>query len=629
MPWSVHMSGRFASLRGPSGISRFAPRARIARLAALALGLVGFGARAGIVSTTAPLPTPSSPAGAPPAAVSSASAPVSHGPVPKVPFHAAHAAVASDHPLASAAGAAVLKAGGNAVDAACATALALGVLHPEASGIGGGGFALVYVAKEKKVHALDFRERAPAAVTAARFLKDGKAVPGLSKEGGLAVAVPGEVAGLGEMVKRWGKRPFGACVDPAQKLAARGAPASWRLAQALAALTKEPPPADAAFAKMFVGPNVKVPKEKDIYKRPELAATLAKLRAGGPAAFYKGPIAAEIVKAVTAAGGVMTADDLASYAPTERAPLEMSHRGLRVVTMPPPSSGGVALLETLGILDALYPKASDLPAEGASSPLYLQALAEAFKHAFADRARFLGDPDFVTIDVAKLTSAAYAAELAKRVSPGAVLPSDAYGSLGSPPKQPPKDGGTTHLVVIDAAGNAVSLTTTVNLSFGAHLVAGKTGIVLNNEMDDFVMQVGVPNAFGLIGNEQNAVAPKKRPLSSMTPTLVMDGDKVKIAVGGAGGPTIITATTEVLLDVVDWKMDAQAAVVAPRIHAQWFPDFVGVEPALPPATIKALERSGQKIKPAPMIGKVNVLVRTDRGLDAASEPRSPSGPAGY
>ena len=572
----------------------------------------------------APAPPSTKAPGGPPSAVTSA--PVSHGPVPKEPLHAPHAAVASDHPLASAAGVAVLKAGGNAIDAACATALALGVLHPEGSGIGGGGFALIYVAKEKKVHALDFRERAPAAITAARFLKDGKAVSALSKEGGLAVAVPGEVSGLGEMVKRWGKRPFSACVEPAQRLAAKGAPASWRLAEALASLAKEPVPTDPVFAKMFVGPGM--PKEKGVFKRPELAATLAKLRAGGPTVFYRGAIAAEIVQAVRAAGGVMTADDLASYAPVERAPLEVAHRGLRVITMPPPSSGGVALIETLGILDAIYPTPADLPKEGAASAAYLHTLAEAFKHAFADRARYLGDPDFVTMDVAKLTSVAYAADLARRVKPGAVLPSDGYGSLG-PHAAPPKDGGTTHLAVIDAAGNAVSLTTTVNLSFGAHLVAGRTGIVLNNEMDDFVMQVGVPNAFGLIGNEQNAVAPKKRPLSSMTPTLVMDGDKVKVVVGGAGGPTIITATTEVLLDVVDWKMDAQAAVVAPRIHDQWFPEMLGVEPAVPPATVAALARGGQKIKPVPMIGKVNVLVRTDKGIDAASEPRSPSGPAGY
>ena len=244
------MPGRSESVGRPRRVARW--RWRLAVVPS-AVALATFGPS--WLAARAEAPSTKPPGGPPPSAVSSASAPVSHGPVPKEPLHAPHAAVASDHPLASAAGAAVLKAGGNAIDAACATALALGVLHPEGSGIGGGGFALVYIAKEKRVHALDFRERAPAAITAARFLKDGKAVSELSKEGGLAVAVPGEVSGLGEMVKRWGKQPFGACVDPAQKLAAKGAPASWRLAQALAALAKEPAPADPVFAKMFVGPQ--------------------------------------------------------------------------------------------------------------------------------------------------------------------------------------------------------------------------------------------------------------------------------------------------------------------------------------------------------------------------------------
>jgi gamma-glutamyltranspeptidase / glutathione hydrolase len=547
-------------------------------------------------------------------------------PPPKTPFHAAHGAVASDHPLASAAGAAVLRAGGNAVDAACATALALGVVHPDSSGIGGGGFALVYIAKEKKVYALDFRERAPAAITPARFLVGGKPVADLSQHGGLAVAVPGEVRGLGDMVKRWGARPFRACVDPAQKLAAKGVPVSWRLARSFAAMASEPASADAGFLKMF--PHDKPLAEKATMRRPELAATLAKLRAQGPDAFYKGPIAAEIVKAVTAAGGVMTADDLAGYTATERTALETTYRGLRVVTMPPPSSGGVALVETLGILDARYPVPADLPKDGRESPTYLHTLAEAFKHAFADRARFLGDTDFVTVDLAHLTSAEYAAELAKRIKPGAVLPSDAYGSLGPSPVAP-KDGGTTHISVIDAAGNAVALTTTVNLSFGARLVAGKTGILLNDQMDDFIMQVGVPNAFGLIGNEQNAVAPKKRPLSSMTPTIVLDGAKVKLVVGGAGGPNIITSTIQALLNVVDWNMDAQAAVTEPRIHDQWFPDTLFVEPTVPLAATTELAHDGHKLKTVPISGKVNLVVRVGKGLEAASEFRSPSGPAGY
>ncbi|MDB4983127.1 MAG: ggt, partial [Myxococcales bacterium] len=545
-------------------------------------------------------------------------------PAPKAPFRASRAAVASDHPLASQAGVAVLKAGGNAFDAACATALALGVLHPDASGIGGGGFALAYVAKEKKVYALDFRERAPAALTGSRFLKDGKPVAALSKEGGLAVGVPGEVRGLGELVKRWGKRPWKACVDPAQKLAAKGVPISWRLAKSFETLASGPASADPTFAKMFVGK----PAEGAILARPELAATLAALAAGGPDAFYKGPIADEIVKAVTAAGGVMTAPDLEGYAVTERSALRTDYRGLHIYTMPPPSSGGVALIETLGILDARYPASGDLPKEGRQSPAYLHTLAEAFKNAFADRARFLGDPDFVRVDVPRLTSAAYAGDLARRMKADGVLPSDAYGSLG-PPATPPKDGGTTHLSIIDAAGNAVALTTTINLSFGAKLVAGGTGILLNDQMDDFVMQVGVPNAFGLIGNEQNAVAPKKRPLSSMTPTLVLDKNKVKLVVGGAGGPNIITATIEVLLNVVDWKMDAQAAVTAPRIHHQWFPDTLGVEAGVPKETVDELARRGQKPNGVPFVGKVNLVVRTKKGLEAAAEPRSPSGPAGY
>jgi len=547
-------------------------------------------------------------------------------PPPKTPFHAAHGAVASDHPLASAAGAAVLRAGGNAIDAACATALALGVVHPDSSGIGGGGFAVVYIAKEKKVYALDFRERAPAAITPGRFLAGGKPIPGLSTQGGLAVAVPGEVRGLGDLVKRWGARPFRACVDPAQKLAAKGVPVSWRLARSFAAVDQEPPSADPTFLKMF--PHDKPLAEKATLRRPELAATLAKLRARGPDAFYKGPIAAEIVKAVQGAGGVMTAADLASYTSTPRTPLETSYRGLRVVTMPPSSSGGVALIETLGIMEARYPAVSDLPKDGRQSPAYLHTLAEAFKHAFADRARFLGDTDFVTVDLAHLTSPAYAAELAKRIKPGAILPSDAYGSLGPSPSAH-KDGGTTHISVIDAAGNAVALTTTVNLAFGARLVAGKTGILLNDQMDDFIMQVGVPNAFGLIGNEQNAVAPGKRPLSSMTPTIVLAGDQVKLAVGGAGGPNIITSTIQTLLNVVDWNMDAQAAVTEPRIHHQWFPETLFVEPAVSPAASAGLERDGHKLKTVPYSGKVNLVVRAAKGVDAASEFRSPSGPAGY
>jgi gamma-glutamyltranspeptidase / glutathione hydrolase len=546
------------------------------------------------------------------------------------PFHAAHAAVASDNPLASAAGIAALRAGGNAVDAACATALALGVVHPDASGIGGGGFAIVTLAdkrtKKTETHALDFRERAPAAISTALFVKDGKVVPELSKHGGLAVAVPGEVRGLAEMVKRWGKRPFGRCVDGAERLAARGFPVSWRLAKSLAAIDRKTPDADPRFMEIFAG---KPAAEGDIWRRPDLAATLAKLRAGGPDVFYKGDVARQIVAAVQAAGGVLSAEDLAGYAPVERPPLVTSYRGLTVYSMPPSSSGGVVLVETLGILSAHYPSDADMEQDGRGSSAYLHVLAEALKHGFADRARYLGDADFVKVDVAHLTSPAYHQALARRIKTDRVLPADAYGTLGPPPALH-RDGGTTHLCVIDAEGNAVALTTTVNLSFGAHLVAGKTGILLNDQIDDFSLEPGVPNAFGLIGSEQNAVAPHKRPLSSMTPTIATDAaGQVRIVVGGAGGPTIPSSTIEVLLNVVDWKLDAQAAVAAPRIHDQWFPDVLAVEPEVAPDVVRNLEVRGHKIKAFPHIGTVNVLVRSDKGIDAGAEPRSPSGAAGY
>ncbi len=554
------------------------------------------------------------------------------------PFRAPHAAVASDHPLASAAGLGALKGGGNAVDAACATALALGVVHPDSSGIGGGGFAVVYLAKEKKTYALDFRERAPAAITPQAYFKDGKVQPELSKHGGLAVAVPGEVRGLSEMVRRWGKLPFSRCVDGAQRLAARGFPVSWRLAQNLGALAPQSgsagsaagggpaPDADKRFMEIFA---TKPLAEGATWRRPDLAWTLGKLRAGGADAFYKGEVAKEIVAAVKNAGGVLSAEDLAGYTATLRAPLSTDYRGLRVYSMPPPSSGGVVLIETLGILSARDPSGTGLAREGRGSSAALHILSEALKHGFADRARFLGDTDFVPVDLARLTSPAYHAELARRIKPDAVLPRDGYGTLGPPPAVH-KDGGTTHLSIIDADGNAVALTTTVNLGFGAHLVAGKTGIVLNDQMDDFSLTPGVPNAFGLIGNEQNAVAPKKRPLSSMTPTIAVDGNgQVKVVVGAAGGPTIISATAQVLSNVVDWKLDAQAAVAAPRIHDQWFPDLLMVESDIAPDVLVGLERRGHKIKEMPHIGVVNVLVRTDRGIEAGAEPRSPSMPAGY
>jgi len=559
------------------------------------------------------------------------------------PLRAPRAAVASDNPLASAAGLSLLQAGGNAIDAACATALALGVVHPFASGIGGGGFAVVYVAKEKKVYALDFRERAPAAIRPDSFLHDGRADPALSATGGLAVAVPGEVRGLGELVRRWGALPFRKCVEPAQRLAARGFPVSWRLAESFGQLAEKktaPPGAAANGAQAVKADPVfetvfehflggKLLTTSDRWKRPDLAWTLDRLRAGGADAFYKGEIAAAMVKAVKDSGGVMSAEDLTTYTATDRAPLEGAYRGLRVFSMPPSSSGGTVLIETLGILSARYPDGAALAKLGRNSSAYLHVLAEAFKHGFADRARQLGDTDFVTVDLAHLTSPSYHRELAARIKDDGVQPRDSYGMPGGPAALH-RDSGTTHLCVIDAEGNAVSLTTTVNLGFGAKVVAGKTGILLNDQMDDFSLEPGVPNAFGLVGSTQNAVAPRKRPLSSMTPTIVLDGDdRVKMTAGAAGGPTIITATTQVLINVLDFGLDVQAAVSSPRVHDQWMPEVLSIEPDIVVDVRQGLEKRGQKLRELPRIGVANAIVRTERGLEAAAEPRSAGAPAGY
>jgi gamma-glutamyltranspeptidase/glutathione hydrolase len=544
------------------------------------------------------------------------------------PFVGKHAAIAADHPAASQAGLEALKAGGNAVDAACATALALGVTVPHSSGIGGGGFAVVYLAKEKKVVTLDFREKAPGAIKAEMFFRDGKPDPKLSRKGGLAVGVPGEVKGLTELVKRWGKLPFSACVKPAERLARLGTPLTEDAADVINGDGKRDAQMTAFLSQVFAlnRPFALPVKPGEVVKRPALASTLAKLRTGGADAFYKGPIADEMVKATAAAGGVLSRDDLRAYDVVERAPVKTTYRGLEVYSMAPPSSGGIVLIEALGILGD---RMKDPPkGPGRFNSAYLHTLAEALKHGFADRARHLGDPDFVQVPLAKLTDPAYHHELAARIDDQHTLKPERYG-MPTAPAVPPRDGGTTHLSVIDADGNAVALTTTVNLFYGSQVIAGPTGIILNDQMDDFAIAPDTPNAFRLIGNDRNAVAPGKRPLSSMSPTIVTENGKVKLAVGGAGGPTIISGTLQVLLNVVDGKLDAQAASAAPRIHHQWSPDVLALEPDFPRDVIENLEKRGHKTNVRGHITTVNVVVQTPAGVEAASEFRRGGAPAGY
>jgi gamma-glutamyltranspeptidase/glutathione hydrolase len=540
------------------------------------------------------------------------------------PLATSRGVVASDHPVASQVGAAVLTAGGNAIDAAAATAFALGVLRPMASGLGGGGFALVYVAATGEVHAVDFREVGPAAITPAHFVRDGAVVGELAQHGGLAVAVPGEVAGLAHLIERFGRRSFAHAVAPAERLARAGFAVDWFLAK-LAAEYADEHVGDAPF-QAWLAPGGRPLASGAHVTRPHLARTLARLRRSGARAFYHGAIARDIVAAVTTAGGIMTVADLASYRVVERTPLVGTWRGHRVVTMPLPSSGGIVVLEVLGILDA---GGVDLAAHGAGSSAALHWIAEALKHGFADRARFLGDVN--TISPAAMLDGARLARLARRIAGHSIAATDDYGdpSLGGDPAPPTVDGGTSHICVVDAAGNAVALTTTVNGDFGAHLVAPRTGIVLNNEMDDFSLGAEVPNLFELVQGEANRVGPGKRPLSSMSPTLVLAENRGVVAcLGGSGGPRIISNVVQVLLHLFVFDMDVRRAVESPRIHHQWRPEILRVEREIAADVVEQLRARGHSVETWQKSSAIQaIFVRQDGVREAASDPRKGGAPA--
>ena len=521
----------------------------------------------------------------------------------------------------------MLKSGGNAIDAACATALALGVVNPFASGLGGGGFALIYLAKSGKAVALDFREIAPAALT-----DQATRGTGIQPQSGLSVGVPGEARGLAELVRRFGTLPFSRCVDPALRVSRGFSVSPWLAQQIRDEIERNPTSGPDLVAKIFsIDRNTAARlRAGDRVARPALAATLKRLRREGPAALYRGEIASAMVEATVTAGGVLSLADLAGYAPVERPPLVSDFLGHRVLTMPPPSAGGTIMVEVLGILAK---RAAEWRREAnPASPAYLHELAEALKHGFADRARFLGDPAFSHVPLEHLLDARYHAELAQRIQPMRVLAHDAYGTEAKRPTQPARDGGTAHVSAVDEAGNAVALTTTINLEFGSRIVAA--GIVLNDQMDDFTQSTAIPcqpqpDVFSLTGSEANRPAPGKRPVSSMSPTIVLGDGGVELVAGAAGGPRIVSATLQILLDVLVFGLDAQQAVAAPRIHHQWEPDVLYYEPELPGETVRALESRGHRAQPRLDIGKANMIVRSRAGLDAAADRRSGGKPAGY
>ncbi len=486
------------------------------------------------------------------------------------PVRGRHGMVASAHHLASEVGVDVLRRGGNAVDAAVAVGLALAVCYPVAGNLGGGGFMLIRF-PDGRATAIDYREMAPAAATRNMYIgADGNVVPQSSSVGYRAVGVPGTPAGFGLAVEKYGRWSWARLVEPARRMAATGFVVDLREQRSL--------DDEADKLAMFADSNRiflrsgRPYREGEVLRQPEIASTLSRMQRRGWREFYEGVTARRIAADMRAHGGLVTLEDLKGYHAKERTPLRTSYRGHQILSMPPPSSGGVALIEMLHMLEA-----HDIAALGHGSSASLHLLAEVMRRAFADRAEYLGDTDFVKVPVDVLTSAEYAKRRAVSIDPRRATPSTEVG---------PGDTGTvresmqtTHYTVVDRDGLVVTNTYTLNLGYGSGVVATGTGVLLNNEMDDFAAKPGTANEFKLVQKESNAIAPGKRPLSSMTPTIVLDEKgEFWFAVGSPGGPTIINTVLQVIINVIDHRMDIQAAVDAPRIHHQWLPDRIVREP---------------------------------------------------
>lgn len=544
--------------------------------------------------------------------------------------------VASDAPQASRVGAQVLADGGNAFDAAVATSLALEVARPESCGLGGGGFLVAYVAAESRFVALDFRETAPAGATAQRYaaLRDGADAPAWSASlyGGDAVATPGLLAGLVEINERWGSRPLRDLALRAAELAERGlivdahtvgaTRAALRAAERWPALRERLPGVFDVFA-----PGGAPLEEGATLKRPEVAQALRLIAERGREAIHGGPIGEAMVAAVRAAGGTLTLDDLRSYRVIEREPL----RGrwgdaYEIISMPPPSSGGTCLIEALNIMHVARMRSDLHPQDDRA-----HVLIEALKHAFADRARHLGDPDFTALPVAEMLDLRRAAEAARAIRPRETLAHEAYGLVGPRPagaERQPDDAGTSHFCVADAQGNIVAITQTINGSFGSLVVAAPYSIVLNNEMDDFLTVPGEANLFGLTHGRANLVAPGKRPLSSMSPTIVLKDGRPLLALGASGGPRIITSVLGVALDVMDGATLEQAMRNV-RIHHQWSPDHVVFDRPPSAALVEALRERGHAISERRGGGDVQAIRFLEDGtMVGASDPGKGGRPAG-
>lgn len=522
------------------------------------------------------------------------------------------AMVVSESALASEAGLAILKQGGNAIDAATAAALAVGVTNPASCGIGGGGFMLIYIAKEGKFYALDYREAAPHASSADMYYRDGHPNEELAKVGPLAVAVPGEIAGIDAALKRFGTMKFQQVAAPAIKLARDGFPISEHLAGEINS-NSSILAADPGLKEVFLKEDGSAPSAGEKIYEKKLADTMEHLGNTPVAKFYDGPTGKELVSFLQDHGGIITADDLTDYQPVWRDPLHRTYHGMVVYAMPPPSSGGV-VLEMLGMLEPGH-----LPGLGINSPPYLARLIEVMRQGFIDRALY-ADPVYVHIPLDILLSPAHINEARERAlhqkNPAAMA--DAA-----------HDHGTSNLCVVDEFGNVVALTTTINTVFGAKLTVPKLGIILNDEMDDFSVSPGVPNAYKLIGADANSIAPGKRPLSSMTPIIVVKQDKPVLTAGGSGGPTIISGVLQVALGVLDFHSTVEEAVANPRLHEQATPDVVLIEQKMPQTTRDALEQMHYRSRVIPALGAVNAITIAPGNLHGSFDPRKGGGASGY
>src|SRR6202045_77616 len=532
-----------------------------------------------------------------------------------LPVLASHGMVVAQEGTAAKIGVDILRRGGNAVDAAVAVGFALAVTLPRAGNLGGGGFMLVYLPKGKTPVAIDSREAAPADTPRDVFLNEtGEPVAAKSGDTGLAVGVPGTVAGLSLALRNYGSGKFSLAelVAPAVALARSGIDVADDLADSLphgqARLKRWP-----ASARIFLRADGRPLGRGDRLVQSDLASVIEAIGRDGECAFYDGPVAAKIVASVRAAGGRMTQDDLKSYRAVERAPLHGFYRGHEIVAMPPPSSGGVHIIELLNVLEG-FP----LAAQGANSAANIHVLAEAMKLAYADRAEYLGDPDQMQVPVRGLISKAYAKRLRAEISLVRARPSAEIKALDPLPYESDQ---TTHFSIVDNEGNAVANTYTLNFSYGLGLVAEGTGILLNNELDDFAAKPGAPNAYGLVGGAANAPGPRKRPLSSMAPTLVFRDGELELVTGSPGGSRIITIVTEIILDIVDFGMNIAEATEAVRIHHQWRPDELQVERGLAPDTIRQLEALGHKVAVHDAWGSAQSIFRENGKLMGAADRR--------